>query len=244
MTGLTRFDFYPRDWFLDTRDLSDRAKGCYIDLLAATYNRGGPLPYDEKYLCRLAGYKQIRSLRHALQELLNTGKFEIVDGHLVNNRAQEELAAAQRRQDIASSGGHAKAQKNGKIGRKLSENSLTTDRKVSEPRLDNEQNQQVNGCSPSPSPSPINSKDYAFAGNVIRLTWRDYTKWSEAYRAIPDLRGALQSRDDWLATQDEGKRRNWFISTSNWLVKRNEQALAEQASDDDRGHHFDPDVIH
>ena len=48
MSGLSRFDFYPRDWFLDTRDLSDRAKGCYIDLLAATYNRGGPLPYPPR----------------------------------------------------------------------------------------------------------------------------------------------------------------------------------------------------
>ena len=24
-TGLSRFDVYPRDWFLDTRELSDRA---------------------------------------------------------------------------------------------------------------------------------------------------------------------------------------------------------------------------
>ena len=34
MAGLSRFDFYPRDWFLDTRDLSNAAKGVYIDLLA------------------------------------------------------------------------------------------------------------------------------------------------------------------------------------------------------------------
>ena len=33
MTGLSRFDFYPRDWHLDTRDLSNGAKGVYIDLL-------------------------------------------------------------------------------------------------------------------------------------------------------------------------------------------------------------------
>ena len=110
MSGLSRFDFYPRDWFLDTRDLSDRAKGCYIDLLAATYNRGGPLPYDEKYLCKIAGYKQVRSLRHALDELLRTGKFKVVDGELINNRAQQELAAYQRKKEIASAGGRAKAE--------------------------------------------------------------------------------------------------------------------------------------
>jgi hypothetical protein len=29
MPGLSRFDFYPRDWHLDTRDLSNAAKGIY-----------------------------------------------------------------------------------------------------------------------------------------------------------------------------------------------------------------------
>jgi len=48
MPGLSRFDFYPRDWHLDTRDLSNAAKGVYIDLLATMYARGGPLPMDER----------------------------------------------------------------------------------------------------------------------------------------------------------------------------------------------------
>ena len=170
MSGLSRFDFYPRDWFLDTRDLSDRAKGCYIDLLAATYNRGSPLPYDEKFLCKLAGYKQVRSLRHALDELLRTGKFKVVDGELINNRAQEELATAQRRKEIASAGGQAKAE-NFKTGRKPREKSSKSDRKVGEPKAGIEPNQELSLCSPSPSPSPTTSKNdnYAFSGKVIKL---------------------------------------------------------------------------
>ena len=35
MSGLSRFDFYPRDWHLDTRDLTNAAKGVYIDFLAS-----------------------------------------------------------------------------------------------------------------------------------------------------------------------------------------------------------------
>ncbi len=242
MSGFSRFDFYPRDWFLDTRDLSDRAKGCYIDLLAATYNRGGPLPYDEKYLCKIAGYKQVRSLRHVLDELLCTGKFKIVDGELVNNRAQEELATAQRRKEIASAGGQAKAEKV-KTGRKPSEKSSKSSRKVGEPKAGNEPKQEVSACSPSPSPSPTTSKndDYAFDGTVIRLNWRDYSRWADAYRAIPDIRALLQSRDDWLATRPEGEQRNWFVSTSNYLAKQNAGALAEQIGGQDD--EYDADFI-
>ena len=32
MSGLPWFKFFPKDWFLDTRDLSQRAKGIYVDL--------------------------------------------------------------------------------------------------------------------------------------------------------------------------------------------------------------------
>ena len=240
MSGLSRFDFYPRDWFLDTRDLSDRAKGCYIDLLAATYNRGSPLPYDEKYLCKIAGYKQVRSLRHALNELLSTGKFKIVDGELVNNRAQEELAAAQRRKEVASAGGQAKA-KNVKTGQKPVEKSSKSSRKVGEPKMGNKPHQEVRPCSPSPSPTTSKNDDYAFDGTVIRLNWRDYSRWADAYRAIPDIRALLQNRDDWLATRPEREWRSWFISTSNWLAKKNTDALAEQVADQDD--EYDQDFI-
>lgn len=242
MSGLSRFDFYPRDWFLDTRDLSDRAKGCYIDLLAATYNRGSPLPYDEKYLCKLVGYKQVRSLRHTLDELLSTGKFKVVDGELINNRAQEELATYQRRKEIASAGGQAKAVKF-KTGRKPSEKSSKSSRKVGEPKAGIEPSQELSMCPPSPSPSPTtsNKKNYAFDGKVIRLNERDFSKWDEAYQAIPDLRASLQSYDDWLASIPKDERRNWFVRTSNYLAKQNTRALAERMTSQDDG--YDPDFI-
>jgi uncharacterized protein YdaU (DUF1376 family) len=110
MSGLSRFDFYPRDWHLDTRDLSNAAKGVYIDLLAGMYARGGPLPYDERELCRLCGCATVRSLRPLLDELIRKGKLWVADGVLINRRALEEIAKAERRQAIASEGGKAKAQ--------------------------------------------------------------------------------------------------------------------------------------
>ena len=61
MSGLSRFDFYPRDWHLDTRDLTNAAKGVYIDLLASIYARGGAIPADERELCRICGCATARS---------------------------------------------------------------------------------------------------------------------------------------------------------------------------------------
>jgi uncharacterized protein YdaU (DUF1376 family) len=153
MPGLSRFDFYPRDWFLDTRELSQPAKGCYIDLLSAMYNRGGPLPHDEKFLCALTGHKQVRPLRRLLQELLDTDKLKIVDGHLVNNRAMEEISAANNRIGTASKGGQAKREKTS-FGKKTLKLSRNIDETLPKPEVGFKQNQQLDPCSPSPSPPP------------------------------------------------------------------------------------------
>lgn len=153
MTGLSRFDFYPRDWHLDTRDLSNAAKGVYIDLLSAMYARGGPLPMDERELCRLCGCATARSLRPLLHELLERRKLKLEHGHLVNNRAIEEIAKAERRKAIASTGGTAKAET---VRAEFDSNSARTQ---AETRADIEEIQWGNGCSPSPSPSKKDSEE-------------------------------------------------------------------------------------
>ncbi len=80
--------------------------------------------------------------------------------------------------------------------------------------------------------------DYAFSGAIVRLTWQNFSAWQEAYKAIPDLRAALQQRDDWLAKLPESDRRrkDWFVPTSNWLANQNKRARVEPD--------YDPDVIH
>ena len=87
MSGLSGIDFDPRDWFMDTYDLSQAAKGTYVDLIVAMYARSGPLPYDERELCKLTGCSTVRGLRPLLQELLNKEKLRVVDGHLINGLA-------------------------------------------------------------------------------------------------------------------------------------------------------------
>lgn len=162
MPGLSRFDFYPRDWHLDTRDLSAAAKGIYIDLLSGIYARGGPLPYKERELCQLCGCATARSLRPLLDELIRKGKLKVIDGHIWNGRAMEEITKAERRQAIAREGGKAKSEHQ-KTLREAYNQHLAEDvqpefgsnsvRTRLETRSDIEENQQGNSCSPSPSPS-------------------------------------------------------------------------------------------
>jgi hypothetical protein len=95
-------------------------------------------------------------------------------------------------------------------------------------------------------PNGVNNRvnnDYAFSGVVLRLTWQDFSAWQESYKAIPDLRAALQQRDDWLATLPESDRRreNWLVPTSNWLAKENQKQAASRVQTEPA---YDPDVIH
>ncbi len=154
MAGLSRFDFYPRDWHLDTRDLTNAAKGVYVDLLASMYARGGPLPMEERELCRLCGCATARSLRPLLSELIAKGKLHVENGYLVNHRTMEEIAKAERRRDTASEGGKAKAE--AELQRVQREFSSNTRRTQPETWADIEEIQRDNACSPSPSPSKKN----------------------------------------------------------------------------------------
>lgn len=105
MSGLPRFDFYPRDWISGTRGLSDRARGVYVDLLARMYDLGRPLDFDIRDLCRFLGYRDRRQLDPVLRELITAGKIAVVDGKLTNARALREIAAAHERIAAGKRGG-------------------------------------------------------------------------------------------------------------------------------------------
>jgi uncharacterized protein YdaU (DUF1376 family) len=153
MSGLSRFDFYPRDWHLDTRDLGNAAKGVYIDLLASMYARGGPIPADERELCRICGCATARSLRPLVAELINKGKLKLENGHLTNGRSMEEIAKFERRRAISSKGGKARSEAQPETVRPEFEPNST--RTQPETRTDIEENQRDNLCPPSPSPSQV-----------------------------------------------------------------------------------------
>jgi uncharacterized protein YdaU (DUF1376 family) len=247
MAGMSRFDFYPRDWFLDTRDLSDRAKGLYIDLMAATYARGRPLDHDERSLLKFTGHRTVRSFRAPFQELLDTGKLKIVDGNVVNNRVQEEISKYETFRAQASKGGRhpKKLTSSAGVPPQYTGNSSGT---PAERGSDFEQNQGVNPKLPSPSPSPSKkeSKGFAFAGKVIRLTQQDLDAWLNLYHHVPNLLALLDIRDGWLVARPDPEQRRWWHTTKSWLVNKDaEYALGNPPDPNDKyWSDFEAGVIH
>ncbi len=244
MNGLSRFDFYPRDWISGTRELSAKARGVYIDILARMYDLGRPLDYDEKDLCRFLSLHDRRQLTPILNELFDKGKLRRVGDKITNGRFERELNKAHTNIENGKKGGRPPLKENDNAPSKSHSQGVV---KPLSTRIEGgsfEENQTHSQNPPSPSPSNTTRKkeDYAFDGRVIRLTWRDYTKWSEAYQAIPDLRALLQSRDDWLATEaSESDRRHWFISTSNYLANQSTNFRAKQEAS--QADEYDPDFI-
>lgn len=70
--------------------------------------------------------------------------------------------------------------------------------------------------------------NYVFEGEVIKLNQKNFDEWQKAY---PDLNlyAELMIRDKWLSEQppEDTARKNWFISTSQYFVKRNEYRKAQ-----------------
>jgi hypothetical protein len=69
-----------------------------------------------------------------------------------------------------------------------------------------------------------NKGAYAFSGEVIRLNHSDFGQWAKSFKRL-DLMPLLQSRDDWLRTQDSTARKNWYKSTSSWLAAKSKDAV-------------------
>lgn len=176
--GLTRFDFYPRDWISGTRTLSDRARGVYVDLLAVMYDRGGAVKDDERWLCRFLGYRDARQLRPVIAELIREGKIEISDGWITNRRATQEIQKANERIDAGKKGGRPQDVADRPLTSKASspleaipESDQRETSKASEAtqqerkapigdgRIARNQRDDQNPPSPSPSPSPFDDVD-------------------------------------------------------------------------------------
>ncbi len=71
--------------------------------------------------------------------------------------------------------------------------------------------------------------NYAFAGQIIRLTQANFDTWAKAYHHI-DLGAQLQALDDYYDRNLTGDaRKKWYERCSQALAKKNERARAGQA---------------
>lgn len=82
------------DFIHGTMKLTLEEKGAYSLCLDLIYDRGGPIPDDERWLAGICNIstRKWRILRDRLVEL---GKLSLVDGHLSNTRAEFEIVSAE-----------------------------------------------------------------------------------------------------------------------------------------------------
>lgn len=70
---------------------------------------------------------------------------------------------------------------------------------------------------------------YAFSGEVVRLTQKDFTEWKGTYHAIPDLKAELASIDAWFISQPAEDRGSWFHRAKRMLNTAHQRALTAHA---------------
>lgn len=90
------FQFYPDDWRGGVRHLSLEARGLYIDLLAAMWERKGGLPDDARWLSTHIGV-DVRVLKRVLPSLISEDKIKRIDGFLSNKRMMIDISRYMRR---------------------------------------------------------------------------------------------------------------------------------------------------
>jgi uncharacterized protein YdaU (DUF1376 family) len=108
MAALPYIQFYPTDYLIDTAHLTLEEHGAYLLLILNYWQRGRPLPLDDKKLsgiCR-ASVEQWLNMRSTLLDF-----FDEVEGELVHNRIEIELAGVRSKSTKASRAGKISAAK-------------------------------------------------------------------------------------------------------------------------------------
>lgn len=232
--------WYIGDFLRDTMHLDHVADGAYRRLIDACWVQKGTLPDDNFLLARITKlsphlWKKIRPIMEKF--------FTVDEAGWRHKRVTAELEIALTHMDNLSRRGVTGAKVRwGEAVQQASSAHATSNAK---PML---------ADAPSPSPSPVeeslresslpyqtqspqsngsavfaNDSQYAFRGKLIRLTWRDFRQWQDAYSAIADLSAKLTSLDDYYdQTLRGGERRKWFVRCSAALRNDHEAALRGQ----------------
>ncbi len=86
----------PGAFLTGTAGMTNELVGAYIRLLNLIYLHDGKLRDDAKFICRWLECRPQR-WRKLRTELLERGKLHVLNGHLINDRADREIAHAARR---------------------------------------------------------------------------------------------------------------------------------------------------
>lgn len=116
MTARPWYRRFPDNFIGGTVGLSLEEKGAYSLILDLMYVRGGPIPDEPRYIAGVCNCS-VRKWRAIRARLLEVGKIIVADGHLMNARAQNEIAKAdeqaEKYAENGAKGGQKSAQNRG-----------------------------------------------------------------------------------------------------------------------------------
>jgi uncharacterized protein YdaU (DUF1376 family) len=189
------------DWHDGTCALSDSEYRVYHVVCMLIYQNEGPVTHHERGLAGTCNMHW-RKFRCALSGLIEKGLITELDGRLSNARALRELSyLAQDRFNGASGGRH-------KAANALKNKDADPSIRLDKTRLEK---------------TKQGATHYAWARKVIKLDQKDYQEWKRIFPHL-DLDAELMARDTWLETQPPNVQKQWMMTTSALLNKRNTHA--------------------
>lgn len=242
------YPHYIRDFKAKTGHLSLAERGAYRALMDEYWERQGPLPADDKSLCRMIGAfpDEWGEVRDAVLAF-----FTEVDGKLHHKRIDEEIAKAEK-QHREKSERMAKAR-----AKRWADSEQTSDQSTDQSidQCTDQKTDQITST-PTPTPSPTHkneeTKNDSLAAspnekNVSRGTrladdWRpppDYIAFAltEGFSEAEAYREADRFRDYWVSkTGQQACKRDWFATWRNWIRNARDRRR-------DAGKHDAPRVV-
>ena len=217
MAALPYMPLYVADYLADAAHLSTMGHGAYLLLIMTYWQRGEPLPDDERKLARIARMTEAewQDVRDDLREF-----FDVRDGQWTHNRIERELDKVRSKSNAASDAGKASARKrfNGRstpVEHPFNHTDTDTDKKettlkgASANEIDRLENQcrEAAGCETSPSPSlfdlsPIRrclaggaslEMDILPALRAIKARGKSISSWKYAEQTIMDAKASREA---------------------------------------------------
>lgn len=95
MTKRPWYKRYPSNWLSGVMGLSAEERGVYDTIIDLLYDRGAPIPDDDKELARITGCSSIRRYRAVKARLVSLRKVTVADGLVSNPRFERDLPASE-----------------------------------------------------------------------------------------------------------------------------------------------------
>lgn len=212
---------YIADFIRDTTHVGPLIKGAYVCLIMHYWTHEG-LPDDDTKLRTITGLspQEWRYHRGTLKAFFRDGwKHKRIEHELAHavDVSNKRAAATAVREALRAERERIKEQSNDTSNDPSDDDTLHTSHFTKE---------ESRGAE-APPLKIVSSRQYAFAGRVVRLDQEGFDRWKKTYHLIPDITATLQSADDYYS-ETPPKDGKWFFPVSRWLEKEHNRISAEQ----------------